>query len=105
METWIYDVIIIVGIAVAFLFTMWYLVTHNPNYEPKELLKKPWKIFDLIDHTKDTLTENLKKIKEETQQAIETTKQIKEEVKEVVQKVQDTVQEVKDDIKKLGDEK
>ena len=49
MELWIYDVLIIGGIVIAFGGTMWYLVTHNPNYEPKELLKKPWKIFDLID--------------------------------------------------------
>lgn len=98
---WIYDVLIIGGIVVAFGGTMWYLVTHNPNYEPKELLKKPWKIFDLIDHAKDNVTQGLKKIKEETKEAIETTKQIKAEVKEVVKQVQDTVAEVKEDIKEI----
>lgn len=101
MELWIYDVLIIAGIVIAFGGTMWYLVTHNPNYEPKELLKKPWKIFDLIDHAKDNVTEGLKKIKQETKEAIETTKQIKAEVKEVVKQVQDTVAEVKEDIKEI----
>lgn len=101
MELWIYDVLIIGGIVIAFGGTMWYLVTHNPNYEPKELLKKPWKIFDLIDHAKDNVTEGLKKIKQETKEAIETTKQIKAEVKEVVKQVQDTVAEVKEDIKEI----
>ena len=81
MELWIYDVLIIGGIVIAFGGTMWYLVTHNPNYEPKELLKKPCKIFDLIDHAKDNVTEGLKKIKQETKEAIEITKQIKAENK------------------------
>lgn len=103
--TLITEGIIVIGVAAAFGGTIWYLVTHNPNYEPKELLKKPWKIFDLIDHAKQNVTEGLKKIKEETQEAIETTKQIKKEVQEVVDQVQDTVKEVKDDIKKLGDKK
>jgi hypothetical protein len=102
---WIFDLLIIGAIVVAFGGSMWYLVTHNPNYEPKELLKQPWKIFDLIDHAKDNVTEGLKKIKEETKEAIDTTKQIKAEVKEVVKQVQDTVKEVKEDIKVLGDKK
>lgn len=102
---WIFDLGIIAVIILAFGGSMWYLVTHNPNYEPKELLKKPWKIFDLIDHAKDNVTEGLKKIKQETQEAIDTTKQIKAEVKEVVKQVQDTVKEVKEDIKELGDKK
>jgi gas vesicle protein len=105
MNPLIIEGIITVGIAAAFGGAMWYLVTHNPNYEPKELLKKPWKIFDLIDHAKDNVTEGLKKIKQETQEAIDTTKQIRQEVKEVVKQVQDTVAEVKDDIKELGDKK
>ena len=105
MNPLIIEGIITVGIAAAFGGTMWYLVTHNPNYEPKELLKKPWKIFDLINHAKDNVTEGLKKIKEETQQTIDTTKQIRQEVKEVVKQVQDTAAEVKEDIKELGDKK
>jgi predicted GTPase len=105
MNQLIIEGIITVGIAAAFGGTMWYLVTHNPNYEPKELLKNPLRIFDLIDHTKDKLTENLKKIKEETQEAIDTAKAVKEEVKQVVKQVQDTVKEVKEDIKGLGDKK
>jgi predicted GTPase len=103
--TLITEGLIVGGIAIAFGGTIWYLVTHNPNYEPKELLKQPWKVFDLIDHAKQNVTEGLKKIKEETQQAIDTTKAIKEEVKAVVKQVQDTVSEVKDDIKELGDKK
>jgi DNA-directed RNA polymerase subunit L len=99
------DGIIVVGITLAFAGTIWYLVTHNPNYDPKELLKQPWKIFDLIDHAKDNVTEGLKKIKEETQQAIDTTKAVKEEVKAIVKQVQDTAAEVKEDIKELGDKK
>jgi predicted GTPase len=99
------DILIIVGIVLAFGGSIWYLVTHNPNYEPKELMKQPWKIFDLIDHAKQNVTEGLKKIKEETQEAIDTTKQIKKEVKEIVDQVNDTVKEVKQDIKELGDKK
>lgn len=105
MELWIYDVLIIGGIVVAFGGAIWWLVANNPNYEPKELLKKPWKIFDLIDHAKDNVTEGLKKIKQETQEAIDTTKEIKQEVKQVVKQVKDTVAEVKEDIKELGDKK
>lgn len=103
--TLITEGLVVVGIALAFGGTMWYLVTHNPNYEPKELLKQPWKIFDLIDHAKQNVTEGLKKIKEQTQDAIDTTKQIKAEVEQVVKQVQDTIKEAKDDIKQLGDKK
>jgi cytochrome c556 len=103
--TLITEGIIVIGVAAAFGGTIWYLVTHNPNYKPKELLKKPWKIFDLINHAKDNVTEGLKKIKEETQEAIDTTNQIKQEVKEVLNKVQDTLADVKKDIKELGDKK
>lgn len=103
--TLITEGLVVVGIALAFGGTMWYLVTHNPNYEPKELLKQPWKIFDLIDHAKQNVTEGLKKIKEQTQDAIDTTKQIKAEVEQVVKQVQDTIKEAKDDIKELGDKK
>jgi len=103
--TLITEGLVVVGIALAFGGTMWYLVTHNPNYEPKELLKQPWKIFDLIDHAKQNVTEGLKKIKEQTQDAIDTTKQIKAEVEQVVKQVQDTIKETKDGIKELGDKK
>ena len=105
MNPLIIEGIITVGIAAAFGGTMWYLVTHNPNYDPKELLKQPWKVFDLIDHAKQNVTEGLKKIKEETQQAIDITKEVKEEVKAIVKQVQDTAAEVKGDIKELGDKK
>ena len=103
--TLITEGLVVVGIALAFGGTMWYLVTHNPNYEPKELLKQPWKIFDLIDHAKQNVTEGLKKIKEQTQDAIDTTKQIKAEVEQVVKQVQDTIKETKGGIKELGDKK
>jgi len=103
--TLITEGLIVVGVIAAFGGTMWYLVTHNPNYEPKELLKKPWKIFDLIDHAKQNVTDGLKKIKEETQQVIDTTKAVKEEVKAIVKQVQETTAEVKEDIKELGDKK
>jgi predicted GTPase len=99
------EILIVIGIVLAFGGAVWYLVTHNPNYEPKELLKQPWKLFDLIDHAKQNVAEGLKKIKEQTQEAIDTTKAIKDEVKEVVKQVQDTIKETKDDIKELGDKK
>lgn len=95
------DIIIIAGLVLAFGGTIWWLVTHNPNYSPAELAKKPWRIFDLVNHAKDQLTENLAKIKQETQEAIETAKEIKNDVKEVVQQVQDTIAEVKEDVKEI----
>ena len=89
------DAIIAIGITLAFAATVWYLMTHNPNYEAKEILRNPWKLFDLINHAKDHLTENLAKIKEETQQAIDTAKEIKENVEEITKQVQETIEQVK----------
>ena len=99
------DGIILIGITLAFAGTVWYLVTHNPNYDPKELLKQPWKVFDLIDHAKDNVTEGLKKIKEETQEALDTAKAAQEEVKEIVKQIQDAAAETKEDIQELIDKK
>jgi replication-associated recombination protein RarA len=103
--TIIIEVLVVIGVALAFLGSVWYLMTHNPNYEPREILRNPWKIFDLIDHAKENVTHNLKKIKEETQQALDTTKAVKEEVKAIVKQMQDTTTEVKNDIKELSDKK
>jgi hypothetical protein len=96
--TIITEVIIIIGVVLAFGGSIWYLVTHNPNYDPKEILKNPLRIFDLIDHAKENVTEGLKKIKEETKQAIEITKEIKENVLEVKAKIEQTVNEIKQPI-------
>jgi hypothetical protein len=93
--TIITEVIIIIGVVLAFGGSIWYLMTHNPNYEPKEILKNPLRIFDLIDHAKQNVTEGLKKIKEETKQAIEITKEIKENVLEVKTKIEETINEMK----------
>lgn len=95
------DIIIIGGIVLAFGGAIWWLVTHNPNYSPAELMKKPWKVFDLINHARDNVTDGLKKIKEEAQEAIDTAKEIKKDVKEVVEQVQETIAEVKDDVKEI----
>lgn len=95
------DVIIIIGLLAAFAGTIWYLITHNPNYSAEEIMKNPAKIFDLIDHAKDSLTDNIAKIKEETQEAIDTAKEVKEDVKEIVRQVQETIEEVKEDIKEI----
>jgi F0F1-type ATP synthase membrane subunit b/b' len=103
--TLFFDIAIIVIVALGFAGTVWYLMTHNPNYAAKEILKNPLKLFDLIDHAKQNVTEGLKKIKEQTQDAIDTTKQIKAEVEQAVKQVQDTIKETKEDIKKLGDKK
>jgi esterase/lipase len=99
--TIITEAIIIVGILAAFAGTIWYLVTHNPNYSAEEIVKNPAKIFDLIDHAKDTLTDNLAKIKEEAQEAIDTANEVKEDVKEIVRQVQEAIAEVKEDIKEI----
>ena len=96
--TIIIEIIIIIGIVLAFGGSIWYLMTHNPNYEPKEILKNPLRIFDLIDHAKQNVTEGLKKIKEETKQAIEITKEIKENVLEVKTKIEETINEMKQPI-------
>lgn len=103
--TLFFDIAMIVIVALGFVGTVWYLMTHNPNYAAKEILKNPLKFFDLINHAKQNVTEGLKKIKEETQGAIDTTKEIKAEVQQVVKQVQDTIKEAKDDIKELGDKK
>ena len=95
------DIIIIGGIVLAFGGAIWWLVTHNPNYSPAELAKQPWRIFDLINHARDNVTDGLKKIKEETQEAIDTAKEVKNDVKEVVKQVQDTIEEVKKDIEEI----
>ena len=95
------DIIIIGGLVLAFGGAIWWLVTHNPNYSPAELMKKPWRIFDLINHARDNVTEGLKKIKEETQEAIDTAKEIKNDVKEIVEQVQETIAEVKEDVKEI----
>ena len=93
--TIITEVIIAIGIVVAFAATIWYMITHNPNYSAEEIMKNPAKIFDLINHAKDNLSENLAKIKEETQQAIDTAKEIKENVEEITKQVQETIEQVK----------
>lgn len=95
------DILIIGGLILAFGGAIWWLVTHNPNYSPAELMKKPWKVFDLINHARDNVTDGLKKIKEEAQEAIDTAKEIKNDVKEVVEQVQATIAEVKDDVKEI----
>lgn len=97
------DILIIAGIVLAFGGTIYYLVTHNPNYSPKELMTKPWKIFDLVDHARDQLTENLQKIKEETKEAMDAAKEMSDDVKAIVKQVQETVEEVKGDIKEITD--
>ena len=99
--TIITEAIIAIGITLGFAGTVWYLMTHNPNYEAKEILRNPWKLFDLINHAKDTLTDNLAKIKQEAQEAIDTAKEVKEDVKEIVRQVQETIAEVKEDIKEI----
>jgi DNA repair ATPase RecN len=99
------DILIIGGLVLAFGGSIWWLVTHNPNYSPAELAKQPWRIFDLINHARDNVTDGLKKIKEETQEAIDTAKEIKNEVKEVVKQVQDTIEEAKKDIEEMKEVK
>jgi ElaB/YqjD/DUF883 family membrane-anchored ribosome-binding protein len=93
--TLITEALIVVGVALAFGGTVWYLMTHNPNYEAKEILRNPWKLFDLINHAKEHLTDNLAKIKEETKQALDTAKEIKENVEEVTKQVQQAIEQVK----------
>jgi gas vesicle protein len=93
--TLFYDIAMIVIIALGFAGTVWYLMTHNPNYEAKEILRNPWKLFDLINHAKEQLGENLTKIKEETKQALDTAKEIKENVEEITKQVQVTIEQVK----------
>ena len=84
-----------VAIALGFAGTVWYLMTHNPNYDAKEILRNPWKLFDLINHAKEQLGENLAKIKQETKQALDTAKEIKENVEEITKQVQVTIEQVK----------
>jgi uncharacterized Zn finger protein len=93
--TLFYDIAIIVIVALGFAGTVWYLMTHNPNYEAKEILRNPWKLFDLINHAKEQLGQNLSKIKEETKQALDTAKEIKENVEEITKQVQVTIEQVK----------
>lgn len=99
--TLFFDIAMIIIVALAFAGTVWYLMTHNPNYAAKEILKNPWKLFDLINHAKEHLNENLAKIKQETKQAINTAKEIKEDVEEITKQVQNVVKEVKEDIKEI----
>lgn len=94
--TLFFDFAMIVIVALGFAATVWYLMTHNPNYEAKEILRNPWKLFDLINHAKEHLTDNLAKIKEETKQAIDTAKEIKESVEEITKQVQEAIEQVKD---------
>jgi ElaB/YqjD/DUF883 family membrane-anchored ribosome-binding protein len=97
--TLFFDIAMIVIVALGFAGTVWYLMTHNPNYSAKEILKNPLKLFDLINHAKENLTDNLAKIKQETKQAIDTAKEIKQDVEEVTKQVQVAIQQVKDAIK------
>lgn len=94
--TYITEGIIVIGIVAAFAATIWYIITHNPNYSAAEIMKDPRKIFDLINHAKDTLNENLAKIKEEANNTLETAKEIKESVEEITQQVQETIRQVQD---------
>lgn len=89
------EIFIIAAVVLGFVVTIWYLVTHNPNYEPKEIMKQPWKIFDLIDHAKEQMTENLQKIREQTQQSLDAAREVKAQVQETVRQVQETVAEVR----------
>jgi hypothetical protein len=91
----IIEVLVVIGVVLAFAGSVWYLMTHNPNYEPREILRNPWKIFDLIDHAKENVTEGLKKIKEETQQAIEITKEIKDNILEAKSQIEQAINEIK----------
>jgi ElaB/YqjD/DUF883 family membrane-anchored ribosome-binding protein len=93
--TLFYDIAMIVIVALGFAGTVWYLMTHNPNYDAKEILRNPWKLFDLINHAKEHLGENLAKIKQETKQALDTAKEIKENVEEITKQVQVTIEQVK----------
>ena len=99
--TLFFDIATIVVVILGFAGTVWYLMTHNPNYAPIEILRNPWKLFDLIDHAKEHLGNNLTKIKEETKQAMDAAKEIKDDVKEIVRQVQETVEEVKKDIEEI----
>lgn len=106
MNWWVFitEAIITIGLLAAFAATICYLITHNPNYSAEEILKNPAKIFDLIDHAKDTLTDNLAKIKEEANEALETAKEIKESVQEITEQVEETIKQVKDSIADKGEE-
>jgi len=93
--TLIVEIATVVAIVLGFVGTVWYLMTHNPNYDAKEILRNPWKLFDLINHAKEQLGQNLSKIKEETKQALDTAKEIKENVEEITKQVQVTIEQVK----------
>jgi uncharacterized Zn finger protein len=93
--TLFFDIAMIVIVALGFAGTVWYLMTHNPNYDAKEILRNPWKLFDLINHAKEQLGENLAKIKQETKQALDTAKDIKENVEEITKQVQVKIEQVK----------
>ena len=81
------DLIILIAIAVIFVASIISLMIYNPNYSFKELLKKPWLIFDLIKKAADNVSDEL----DDAQKALDKLEDEIEETKDAIQDVKDTL--------------
>jgi uncharacterized membrane protein YgaE (UPF0421/DUF939 family) len=93
------DYLISIIVILLFFSSMFYTITHNPNYHWKEILKKPWKIFDLINHSHQTSHNKLKKLRknitkiEKQEEIIDKENEITEtELEEIINFLNDCVE-------------
>ena len=91
----ILDIIIYVSIGVLFIAVIISAIIYNPNYSAREIIKKPWKVFDLIKHAADTLQDEMDK----AQESIEEIKQTYEDAKEIIQETKEAFEDIVEDIK------
>lgn len=81
------DIIILAAIGLVFIASIISLMIYNPNYSFKELLKKPWLIFDLIRHASDKVDNHLKDAQESLDKLNNTVDEVKEEIDELKSKI------------------
>lgn len=91
------DLIIIISLGILFLATIITTMIYNPNYSVKEILKRPWLIFDLLKHSADELEERI----DQAQDLIDQGKEIVQETKEAVEDVKETIDEIVEEVKEI----
>lgn len=74
------------------------IMTSEPQYSMKEILKKPWLIFKLLSKAAEETLETLDEVKEVAEDVKEKAEEVQETVEDTVDTIKETVDEVKDSV-------
>lgn len=89
------EIIVYTALGVLFLATTVSLVIYHPNYSWKQILKKPWLLFDVFRHAGQQLKQRL----DDAQQTVIDVKESADKTIESISDVKRMIEEVRSEFK------